>query len=75
MAYELIAGCCQKSGVSIQSLSGGSRLRQLSKVRGELSNRLAKELGLSLAETARLLGVSTSAVAKILIRRAESKSN
>jgi putative transposase len=75
MASELIEGCCQKSGVFIEALSGGSRLRQVSKVRSELAQRLTTELGLSLAETAQLLGVSTSAVAKILSRRTESKSN
>jgi DNA-directed RNA polymerase specialized sigma24 family protein len=38
-------------------------------VKRELACRLTAELGLSFAETARLLGVSTSAVAKIMLRR------
>lgn len=71
MASELIEGCCQDSGVSIEALRGGSRLRHISKVRRELAYRLTSELGLTLAETARLLGVSTSGVAKILVRRGE----
>ena len=74
-ASKLIESCCQESGVSIEALHGGSRLRQVSNVRHELANRLTTELGLSLAETARLLGVSTSAVAKILVRRGNSKYN
>ncbi|MFZ1986081.1 MAG: transposase [Desulfatitalea sp.] len=68
-ASELIAHCCQENGISIQALSGGSRLRCVSKVRRELTCRLTGELGLSFAEVARLLGVSTSAVAKILVRK------
>ena len=75
MASELIKSCCQEGSVSIEGLTGGSRLRQVSKVRVELAYRLTSELGLSLAETARLLGVSTSGVAKILSRRSGAKSN
>ncbi len=59
----------------IQALSGGSRLAQVSAVRQDLAYRLTSELGLSLAEAARLLGVSTSAVAKILMRINNKKSN
>jgi predicted transcriptional regulator len=44
-------------------------MRQVSQVRRELASRLTEELGLSFAEVARLLGVSTSAVAKILERK------
>lgn len=68
MASKLIDDCCQENSVSVEALRGGSRLRPVSKVRRELANRLTTELGLSLAETARLLGVSTSGVAKILVR-------
>jgi putative transposase len=74
MASELIKSCCQEGSVSIEGLTGGSRLRQVSKVRVELAYRLTSELGLSLAETARLLGVSTSGVAKILSRSGGAKS-
>jgi len=71
-ASDLIAHCCRENGVSIPALSGGSRLRCVSKVRCELACRLTNELGLSFAEVARLLGVSTSAVAKILVRQSKS---
>jgi putative transposase len=68
-ASDLIARCCSEKGVSIQALGGGSRMRQVSQVRRELVSRLTEDLGLSFAEVARLLGVSTSAVAKILERK------
>ena len=74
-ASELIEDCCQESGVSIEALGGGSRLRPVTRVRRELAYRLTSELGLSLAETARLLGISTSGVAKILDRMRDGKSN
>jgi putative transposase len=75
MASKLIDDCCQENGILVETLRGGSRLRLVSKVRRELVNRLTTELGLSLAETARLLGVSTSGVAKILVRIGNDKSN
>jgi putative transposase len=68
-ASELVERRCRESGVLIQALSGGSRLAQVSAVRQDLAYRLTSELGVSLAEAAWLLGVSTSAVAKILMRR------
>ncbi len=73
-ASDLITLCCQENNVSLQALSGGSRMRHVSKVRQELTCRLTAELGLSFAEVARLLGVSTSAVAKILERKANAMS-
>ncbi|MDA8141019.1 MAG: transposase [Desulfobacteraceae bacterium] len=72
-ALELIEQCCQENGISFQALSGGSRVRQVSKARHELSWRLTEELGLSFAEIARLLGVSTSAVAKVIIEKRINK--
>jgi putative transposase len=68
-ALELMEHCCQENEIALQALSGGSRVRQVSKVRHELSRRLTEELGLSFAEVARLLGVSTSAVAKVVMAK------
>jgi len=72
-ALEIMAHCCQDSGISLQALSAGSRVREVSKVRHELSWRLTKELGLSFAEVARLLGISTSAVAKVIMGKRMNK--
>jgi REP element-mobilizing transposase RayT len=57
---------CQERGVSILLLQSGSRQLAVSKLRTEMAHRMVKELGLTQAETARLLGVSTSGVAEIL---------
>jgi predicted transcriptional regulator len=46
----------------------GSRRGSVPRVRSEIAERLVKELGMSLAAAARLLGVSTSAISKILHR-------
>lgn len=70
---QMIHDCCQEAGIHIQALSGGSRQRQVSKVRHDLACKLTEEIGLSYAETARLLGVSTSAVARIKMRKKDKK--
>ena len=49
----------------------GSRRGSVLRVRSEIAERLVKELGMSLAAAARLLGVSTSAISKILHRTAQ----
>ncbi len=67
---ELVERYCHEKGVSSQALSGGSRVRNVSKLRSELACKLIDELGLSFAEIARLLGVSTSAISKIYQRKA-----
>jgi len=74
VAYELVESCCKENRILMSTLAGGTRLRHVSRIRKELAYRLTKDLGLSFAETARLLGVSTSAVAKIMMRN-EEKSN
>ena len=69
MASELIENYCEGSGISMQALSGGSRRRHVSNVRHALACRLTGELGLSFAEIVLLLGISTSAFAKIMLRK------
>lgn len=68
---NLIDRICKKTGIPVKELKNGGRRKAVSQVRGILSSRLVEEYGLSLAETARTLGVSTSAVSKILSRRNE----
>ncbi len=72
-ASQMIQSCCKDAGIDGQALLGGSRNRQVSKVRRDLSHKLTKELGLSFAEAARLLGVSTSAVSRIISRSGVNK--
>ncbi len=68
-AEEEILNFCQREKIEVAALRSGSRRRTVSRVRAHLALRLVDELGLSLAETARQLGLSTSAVAQILRRR------
>lgn len=68
-AERLIAKTCRKAQISVEALRTGSRRRDVSKARAELAGRLVGECGFTLAEIARWLGVSTSAIAKSLSRR------
>jgi putative transposase len=46
----------------------GNRRGEIPRVRSEIVQQLVKEIGMSLAEVARWVGVSTSAISKILQR-------
>jgi putative transposase len=61
------------AGVDIDELRGGSRRGGIPALRVRLATELVAEHGLTLAETARQLGVSTSAISKILMRKGRGK--
>ena len=66
---KAIEQVCRQAGVSSRELQAGSRRRPVSKIRALLAHRLVSEFGLPLAEVARQLGVSLSAIAKSLQNR------
>ena len=72
---KAIETACAKQQVEIDALRNGSRLGPVSRARAALCLQLVNEYGLSLAETARQLGVSTSAIAKTIKRSKDCKSN
>jgi REP element-mobilizing transposase RayT len=59
---------CAASGISIEELKGGGRRRSVCALRGQIAQRGLEELGLSLAEIARKVGVSTSGIARSVKR-------
>lgn len=63
-----IKDVCKKERINIEELKGGSRRGPISKIRSKLACQLVEDYGLPLAEAARQLGVSTSAISKILKR-------
>jgi len=67
-AVRQIEAVCRVNHVNIRALQSGSRTRDVARVRSVLCQTLVKELGLSLAETARHLGVTTAAIAAALKR-------
>ena len=67
-AGKLIHSYCVEHNIAADLLCSGSRRKAVSKARKELVLKLVKEIGLSLAETGRQLGLTTSGVAQILRR-------
>ena len=68
-ATAIISKMCKKQNMNIAKLRSGSRIKEVSKLRTTLALQLVNDLGLSLAESARQLGVSTSAISQILRRQ------
>ena len=62
----VMARICKRAGASVEELKSGGRRGPLSAVRADLARHLVVRLGLSLAQAARHLGVSTAAISKIL---------
>jgi len=70
-AEKRINEICNAEGVNTEELKGGSRRAHISDLRKRLAMELISEHGLTLAETARQLGVSTPAISKIMIRKGQ----
>ncbi|MFC1817074.1 helix-turn-helix domain-containing protein [Thermodesulfobacteriota bacterium] len=63
-----IGKTCEERQIDVEALRSGSRVGPVSRTRAALAIQLVKEYGLSLAEAARQLGISTSAIAKVISR-------
>jgi REP-associated tyrosine transposase len=65
---RLIAAECKKRKVSLTELRSGSRRGVIPAFRGHVSRKLVEDYGIPIAEVARQVGVSTSAISKSLRR-------
>jgi putative transposase len=66
---QTIAERCGAEGIEVGAIMGGSRANPIPRLRSELAAHLVEELGISYAEVARHLGVSPSAITRMLSRR------
>ena len=71
-AEGIIRAACAKTGITPDELAAGSRRGPIPALRASLARELVTRLGLSLAEVARRLGVTTSAISRA-VRRPEGK--
>jgi REP element-mobilizing transposase RayT len=67
-AQQLIEQTCKKEDVNANELRMGSRRGRIARVRGEIAYQLVERYGFSLAEVGRQLGVTTSAISKVICR-------
>ena len=68
---KIIEEECKKKRISPNELKGGGRRRKVSTLRATIAKRGLDELGLSMAEIARHVGVTTSSIAKMVKRLEE----
>ncbi len=66
---KVIEKACAKEKISQDVLLAGSRRRPISAVRAELAKTLVEGEGISMAECARQLGITTCGVAQVLRRK------
>ena len=71
---DVIGKMCKGGGIKEGELRGGGQRRRVSEVRGKIALFLSREMGISMAEIARNLGVGTSAIA-MAIRREGRRLN
>jgi len=64
-----IAEACENAGISVAFFRSGSRTGTLPALRKSLAVKFTGEYGLSMAETARQLGVTTGAVSSMIRKR------
>jgi hypothetical protein len=62
---------CKGAGVKEEELRGGGQRRKVSEVRAKIAYSLSREMGISIADIARNLGVGTPAIA-MAIRKEEN---
>jgi putative transposase len=68
IAVPIIQEICNEREVNIKELHSGSRRRFVSEARRMIACRLVEDYGIPLSEVARHVGVSTSAVSKMIGR-------
>jgi len=66
---EIIARMCRESCVSEKEVRSGNQSWKAAKVRAEIACFLSREMGISMAEIARKLGVGASAIAMAIKRK------
>ena len=66
---KIIVRMCRESGVSEKEVRSGNQSRKTAKVRAEIACFLSREMGISMAEIARRVGVGVSAIAMAIRRK------
>jgi REP-associated tyrosine transposase len=68
-ATAIINAACTRAGITPVELATGSRRGALPALRATVATTLVADLGLSLADVARLCGVTTSAISRAIRRK------
>jgi hypothetical protein len=68
-AQKYIEEACVREGISVEEFRGGSRRKLVADLRGHVARQFITQLGLSMAEVARQLGLTTSGVFRAVSRQ------
>jgi hypothetical protein len=68
-----VALCLEKHGIKEAELREGGKRREVTKVRREIAYYLSREIGVTMEEIVRNIGVGTSAVAMTLKQKEAEK--
>jgi pyruvate/2-oxoglutarate dehydrogenase complex dihydrolipoamide acyltransferase (E2) component len=63
---ETIRSMCEEEGARESELKGGSRRRQISRIRKRIARELIERYGIPMATVARETGVTTTAISKMM---------
>ena len=63
---ETIRSMCDEEGIIVTELKGGSRRRQISRIRKRIARELIERYGIPMAMVARETGVTTTAISKMM---------
>lgn len=65
---ETISAICKEDGVKAAEMKGGSRRRQISRIRKKIALELIERYGIPMALIARATGVTTAAISKMAVQ-------
>lgn len=69
---EVLTGLCEEAMIPVEALRSGGRRPMVSSLRTRAAQELVGHYGISYAEAARVLGVTTSAISKMLQKRKDN---
>jgi putative transposase len=72
---EVVTRLCSKEGINLKELVSGSRRPSVSALRSTAATQLVEHHGVPLAEAARVLGVTTSAISKTLQKTRDGRNS
>ena len=70
---DIIAEQSLETGLSQRELRSGSRRRKISQARAVIATRCVEELGMTYADVARVLGVSTSGIRRAALKELDNR--
>jgi len=65
---ESTRAMCDEEGVQVTEMKGGSRRRQIRRIRKRIAQELIERYGIPMAIVARETGFSTTAISKLMTR-------